>query len=181
MRKSWQLQDLCLKTALVLLSMFYLPLHAQADELVLGASAPSAELVTLNGQHITTHDLLGHTVILTFWATWCEPCQQELPLLSRYASQHANDGLKVLGFSLDTPDDIAKVRAFAKQFKFPTGLLAQSAAPGYGRIWRIPVSFVIDTQGRLRYNGWQADQAAWTISSLHQIVDPILQSAHTHN
>ncbi|MBI1422346.1 MAG: redoxin domain-containing protein [Gammaproteobacteria bacterium] len=181
MHESRRLQNFFLKSAGILLGMLYLPLPAQANELVLGAPAPPVELVTLNGQHISTHDLLGHTVILTFWATWCEPCQRELPLLSRYASQHANDGLTVLGLSLDAPEDIARVRVVARQFNFPTGLLAQSSAPGYGRIWRIPVSFVIDAQGRLRYNGWQADQAAWTTSSLHQIVDPILHSALIRN
>jgi len=77
--------------------------HAYANELHVGSRAPRASLVTLGGDRISTEDLLGQVVILTFWATWCVPCRDELPLLSRYAARHADEGLRVLGFSLDTP------------------------------------------------------------------------------
>ena len=147
---------------------------ALANDLHTGEMAPPAELVTLDGQHITTRDLHGYTVILTFWATWCEPCQQELPLLSRYAAAHQGQGLKVLGFCLDASDDLDKVRRLAKQLSFPVGLLEQSTARGYGRIWRIPVSFVIDRNGVLRYNGWKVSQPAWSEASLKQVVEPLL-------
>jgi thiol-disulfide isomerase/thioredoxin len=69
---------------------------AQANELRVGRTAPPATLVQLNGQRISTSDLIGHVVILTFWATWCAPCREELPLLSEYAAQHAADGLTVI-------------------------------------------------------------------------------------
>src|SRR5579862_639090 len=75
---------------------------AHANDLHVGAPAPPASLVTLDGQKIATSDLTGHVVILTFWATWCSPCREELPLLSSYAEHHAAEGLRVLGFSLDT-------------------------------------------------------------------------------
>lgn len=147
---------------------------ARANELQLGQAAPAAEPVMLDGRHITTRDLRGHTVILTFWASWCEPCQQELPLLSRYASAHQGDGLVVSGFSLDDEDGVASVRRIAKHLSFPVGLLAQSTAPGYGRMWRIPVSFVIDRTGKLHYNGWQSDQPVWSEARLNRIVGPLL-------
>src|SRR6185437_13436455 len=95
--------------------------RAEANDLRLGASAPPATLVTLDGQKLATSDLLGHVVILTFWATWCVPCRDELPLLSRYATEHAAQGLQVLGFSLDSTDDLKAVRAVAQSLKFPVG------------------------------------------------------------
>jgi peroxiredoxin len=147
-----------------------------ANDLWLGKAAPPATLVTLDGQRITTSDLRGHTVILTFWATWCAPCREEMPLLSHYAEAHRDQGLMVLGFSLDDAETIDKVRAIAKQTRFPVGLLAASSAPGYGRMWRIPVSFVIDRDGMLRYDGWKAAQPVMTEASLHQVVDPLLTS-----
>src|SRR5271170_384294 len=110
---------------------------ASANALRVGATAPSATLVALDGRRIATAELLGRVVILTFWATWCVPCREELPLLSAYAARHAAEGLTVLGFALDSPeDDPHKVQEAARSLSFPVGLLANSSVPDYGRIWR---------------------------------------------
>jgi cytochrome c biogenesis protein CcmG, thiol:disulfide interchange protein DsbE len=151
-------------------------LSAQANDLRVGATAPPAILVTLDGQRISTADLMGHVVIVTFWATWCAPCREELPLLSSYAVQHADAGLRVLGFSLDTPDQLAEVRRVVQTLTFPVGLLANSSAPGYGRIWRLPVNFTIDRAGRLIQDGWKEKKPSWTSGRLEQVVTPLLTS-----
>jgi thiol-disulfide isomerase/thioredoxin len=140
----------------------------------LGQRAPPATLVTLDGQKLSTPELLGRVVILTFWATWCVPCREELPLLSKYATEHASQGLQVLGFSLDLPEDLKSVRAVAQTLSFPVGLLSQSSAPGYGRIWRLPVNFTIDRDGRLVDDGWRAKKPVWTQERLDSIVTPLL-------
>ncbi len=147
---------------------------AAANDLHVGAPAPPATLGTLDGQKISTTDLHGHVVILTFWATWCEPCREELPLLSSYAERHAAEGLRVLGFSLDTPDKLREVHEVAQNLKFPVGLLANSSVPGYGRIWRLPVSFTIDRAGRLTDDGWKDKKPTWTAEKLERIVTPLL-------
>jgi cytochrome c biogenesis protein CcmG, thiol:disulfide interchange protein DsbE len=147
---------------------------AQGGELRLGQPAPEANLVTLDGRQLSTTRLLGDVVILTFWATWCVPCRDELPLLSRYASEHAAQGLTVLGFSLDTADRLSQVQEVARRLSFPVGLLERSSAPGYGRIWRLPVSFTIDRAGRLAENGWKEKHPTWTAESLERVVTPLL-------
>jgi len=147
---------------------------AEANDLHVGATAPPATLVTLDGQQTSTTQLIGQVVILTFWATWCEPCREELPLLSRYADQHAEAGLRVLGFSLDAPDKLPEVTKIARRLSFPVGLLANSSAPGYGRIWRLPVNFTIDRAGRLVVDGWKEKQPTWTADRLEQVVTPLL-------
>jgi cytochrome c biogenesis protein CcmG, thiol:disulfide interchange protein DsbE len=151
---------------------------AHANDLHLGQRAPPATLVTLDGQKLSTTDLLGHVVILTFWATWCVPCREELPLLSKYATDHAAQGLRVLGFSLDLPEDVKGVRTVAQTLSFPVGLLAQSSAPGYGRIWRIPVNFTIDRDGKLVDDGWRDHKPVWTQDRLDRIVTPLLSAAN---
>lgn len=152
-----------------------LALPVQASALRIGSPAPVASLTTLDGRHLSTADLKGHVVILTFWATWCVPCRQELPLLSAYAKQHAAQGLVVLGFSLDDADSLPQVRAVAGTLDFPTGLLGGDRLDGYGRIWRIPVNFTIDRQGLLAENGWNDRQPVWTTERLQRIVTPLLQ------
>jgi cytochrome c biogenesis protein CcmG/thiol:disulfide interchange protein DsbE len=148
---------------------------APASALKLGELAPLLVLHTLDGSSIATRDLGGQVVIVTFWATWCDPCQEELPLLSEYAALHAKQGLRVLGFSLDGPEDLPKVREVAATLSFPVGLLGSPWAGDYGRIWRIPVSFVIDRSGRLVDNGWDDAQPVWTKERLKQVVDPLLR------
>ncbi|MCW8807500.1 MAG: TlpA family protein disulfide reductase [Rhodanobacter sp.] len=171
---TWSRRIAC--TVALLLALSSAP-SAQANSLVVGQMAPPITLTTLEGTRIDTRDLRGKVVIVTFWATWCEPCREELPLLSRYARQHAGQDLVVLGFSLDAPDDVDKVRAAAASLSFPVGLLGDPHVPGYGRIWHLPVSFVIDREGRLVDDGWKDPSPEWTSERLEQIVTPLLDRA----
>ncbi|MGV4689174.1 peroxiredoxin family protein [Burkholderia pseudomallei] len=147
---------------------------AQASSLAVGRPAPGLVLHTLDGHSIATDDLRGNVVILTFWATWCEPCRTELPLLSAYAARHAAKGLRVLGFSLDGPENLADVRQVAAGLSFPVGLLGSAYAGAYGRVWRIPVNFTIDRNGLLVDNGWDDPKPAWTADRLERVVTPLL-------
>lgn len=147
---------------------------AQANDLVVGKPAPPITLTSLDGKHVATLDLRGSVVIVTFWATWCVPCREELPLLSHCAQLHARDGLVVLGFSLDTPDSLAEVRKVARGMSFPVGLLGDPHVAGYGRIWHLPVNFTIDRNGLLVDNGWKDASPQWTAERLERIVTPLL-------
>jgi cytochrome c biogenesis protein CcmG/thiol:disulfide interchange protein DsbE len=146
----------------------------RAGELRIGDPAPPATLVTLDGKRISTNELLGRVVVVAFLATWCEPCREELPLLSAYQQMYASKGLRVLGFSLDEPRDVDKVREMARPLRFPVGLLSVSDAAGYGRIWHIPGSFTIARDGRLADNGWKDKRPLWTPERLRRVVDPLI-------
>jgi len=148
---------------------------ARANSLEVGQPAPPLVLRTLDGRNIDTRTLHGQVVVLTFWATWCGPCHEELPLLSSYAAAHARDGLTVLGFSLDGPDAMGDVRKMAASLSFPVGLLGSAYAGGYGRIWRLPVNFTIDRAGMLVDNGWDDTTPAWTAERLERVVTPLLK------
>ena len=148
---------------------------AQARSLRVGQPAPPAVLVTLDGTRIATQDLLGRVVILTFWATYCAPCRDELPLLSDYVAEHAGDGLSVLAFSVDGPEQVPAVRKIARSLSFPVGFMTEESAPGYGRIWRMPANFTIGRDGRLVENGWDMKDCAWTRElALEKVVTPLL-------
>ncbi|KAE8756076.1 redoxin domain-containing protein [Paraburkholderia madseniana] len=151
------------------------PLVARAATLAVGQPAPPLVLHTLDGRSISSADLLGKVVILTFWATWCEPCRDELPLLSAYAVRNANSGLQILGFSLDGADDLSTVREVAAGLSFPVGLLGSAWAGDYGRMWRIPVSFTIGRTGLLADNGWDDKSPVWTSDRLQRVVTPLLR------
>lgn len=163
------------RTALgLLLASLLILTPAWGNSLHVGRPAPPVALLSLDGQHLDTATMKGQVVIVTFWATWCGACVQELPVLSEYARAHAAEGLRVVGVSLDTPDSLDAVRATAQQLSFPVGLLGDDRVAGYGRIWRLPVSFIIDRQGRLVDNGWDDAQPVLTKERLEQQVTPLL-------
>ncbi len=59
----------------------------------------------------------GKNVVITFWATWCEPCRDEYPMLNELAKQYAPQGLHVVGINLDDDGDIILMRRFLARYK----------------------------------------------------------------
>lgn len=174
--KQYRLGGLIRALCCALLLCIALPRSARANDLAVGKPAPAIALHTLDGKTISLAALHGKVVILTFWASWCAPCRAELPLLSRYASAHAKD-VAVLGFSLDAPEDMGEVRKVAASLSFPVGLLGDPHVPGYGRIWHLPVSFVIDRNGVLVDDGWKDKTPEWTEARLQRVVAPLLAAS----
>jgi cytochrome c biogenesis protein CcmG, thiol:disulfide interchange protein DsbE len=163
--------------ALLLACLSAWPCAGRADGPQVGKPAPPLLLRTLDGRAISSASLRGQVVIASFWATWCGPCKEELPLLSAYAARHASEGLTVLGFSLDGPDQLDAVRKIAGGLSFPSGLLGEPWVPGYGRIWKLPVNFTIDRNGILMDNSWNDERPDWTPERLERIVTPLLKPA----
>jgi cytochrome c biogenesis protein CcmG, thiol:disulfide interchange protein DsbE len=150
------------------------PALARADGPTVGKPAPPLTVTTLDGRSLSTDSLRGQVVVLSFWATWCTPCRAELPVLSAYAAQHAQDGLVVLGISLDDPGNVAEVRKIAQTLSFPVAILGSEWAGKYGRIWKMPANFTIDRAGLLADNAWNDAQPDWTQARLESIITPLL-------
>ena len=138
-----------------------------------GKPAPSAEIKLLDGAQFSLAAQSGKVVILNFWATWCEPCRAEMPALDAYYRKHRADGLELVAISMDNPKDEPKVREVMKMFSFPAALFRDASDKGYGRIWRIPLTFVIDRRGILRKDGWYGDPGI-DAALLDKIVTPLL-------
>lgn len=119
-----------------------------------GKPAPALSATLLNGETYQLAQSRGHVTLVTFWATWCPPCVHEMPELERlYQAYHA-EGLDILAISVDDAADLPKVRAFTRNFHYPVAATAQTDASGFGRIWAVPLLFVIDRNGILREDGW---------------------------
>ena len=145
---------------------FGLPLsHAHAHAVTVGgetvlAAACDAEarpanleftLEDMNGNDVAFESLEGKVVLLNFWATWCGPCKIEIPWFVELAEQYRDDGLVVLGLSVDDTAD--KIQAFAAEYNvtYPmlVGLGREDFQEAYGPIWGIPMTFFIDREGML--------------------------------
>ena len=138
-----------------------------------GRPAPSFEARVLSGASFNLNAESGHVVILNFWATWCAPCRQEMPDLEKYYQQHKAEGLRIVAVSMDDPTDDAVVREVMTQYGFSAAFSRDAQYKGYGRIWRMPMTFVIDRHGVLRKDGSVGDPKI-DLRTLEKIVTPLL-------
>lgn len=89
-------------------------------------------------------------MILDFWATWCGPCRGEVPDLVRLQAKYRDQGVVVVGLSLDA-EGAGKVKPFAEEFNvnYPMLLANEDTARLFGGIVGIPTTFVLDRKGRI--------------------------------
>ena len=116
-----------------------------------GERARNFDLKDANGKAIRLSDYEGKVVVLDFWATWCPPCRKEIPGFVALQTKYADQGVVVIGVSLD--DSWAPVRSFMGEYKinYPIVLDTRQELPGlYGGIRGIPTTFVIDREGVIR-------------------------------
>lgn len=129
------------------------PLPAMAASLEVGQPVPDFTLHTLQGQSVSTAQLRGQVVVINLWATWCSYCREEMPALQNYYLRHQQQGLQVFAVSMDEASEDQNVRAIMQQFAYTGAVGGDSKLAGFGRIWRLPMTFVIDRQGILRRDG----------------------------
>jgi len=139
-----------------------------------GGPAPQFQVTTLDGRTITSDQLRGKVVLIHFWATWCPPCREEMPALDRFYRQHRAEGLEVIAVSVEDAADIGKVRDFAARFAFPVALTGASQIDGFGRLWVLPLSFLIDRHQILRKSNWTGADPI-DDASLNKVVLPLLE------
>ena len=115
-----------------------------------GDPAPDFEQATLAGGKLRLSSLHGKVVLVDFWASWCEPCKKELPLLSQLAKRLRPKGIEIVAVNVDTKRE--SVDTFLKQHGVdlpvlldPKGSIAQFYEPP-----KMPSSFVVDKAGRIR-------------------------------
>lgn len=100
-------------------------LKAPADRTTVG----NFSLKNLQGEKVSLSDFAGKVVVVNFWATWCEPCKQELPFLNQYYADHKDD-LVVLAVATDNAQTVTKVRSTVKRKR-----------------WKMPI--LLDTSGQV--------------------------------
>lgn len=116
-----------------------------------GRIASNFSRMDLNHEDITLETYRGKVVLLNFWATWCEPCLAEIPRFAGWQQKYGQRGLQILGVSMD--DGEAPVREFYRKHRlnYPVVMGDEKLGEAYGGILGLPVTFLIDIDGRIRY------------------------------
>jgi peroxiredoxin len=127
-------------------------------------AAPEFSLSDLAGKKVQLKAFRGKLVLLNFFATWCDPCREEMPGMERLFRAHQDNGFVVLAVNLQ--ESAKTVRPFVQQLKlsFPTVLDSEgSVSRDYG-VRALPVSFLIGRDGNIRWRAiggrdWESAQA----------------------
>jgi thiol-disulfide isomerase/thioredoxin len=112
--------------------------------------APDFTLAQLaDGKPLTLSSYRGKIVLLDFWATWCIPCREEIPHFVELQEKYGDQGLQIIGVSMDDSPD--PVRPFAQQFRMNYPIVMGNAKIGeeYGGVLGLPIAFLLDRDGRI--------------------------------
>ena len=133
--------------------------------------APQLALTDLQGEPVTINDYRGNVILVNNWATWCPPCQSEMPEIQVYYQAHAEDGFVVIG--IESGGSAEQVSAFIRQYDltFPIWLDIQGAALEAFKNWNLPSTYIIDRNGIVRLS-WTGEINQQT---LEQYVTPLLE------
>ncbi len=119
----------------------------------IGQAATDFTVTTLDGQTMKLSDFRGHPVVLNFWASWCGPCREEMPLLSKTYEEQKDSGLIILAVNMQ--ESAATARRYAEQNKLPftIALDEKGEVSGQYRVRSLPTTYFIDAEGVIQ--SWQ--------------------------
>jgi cytochrome c biogenesis protein CcmG, thiol:disulfide interchange protein DsbE len=142
-----------------------------------GKPAPALVVPEVEGPTFDLSTLRGKVVIVNFWATWCAPCREEMPILEAFYRSHHGQGLEVIGLSMDRSRDREAVKKLMQSVSYPIALASDAQVNGFGAARALPVTYVVDETGTVRAR-LTADTPL-TDERLEDVVLPLLSTQDT--
>ena len=158
---------------LVLIIMVFI-FHGCSKESDSGYTAPDFTLADLSDKRVSLKDYKGKIVLLDFWATWCPPCRQSIPELVDLQKRYRDQGVVILGISMDDPRQFNNqyLMAFKEKFRINYSILranGQVALDYFGASnMAIPTLFVVNREGKIvdKFVGFMPGQVEKSIKKL---------------
>jgi len=142
------------KRVLPLLAAFVILFIVPASQAAMpkvGAVAPDFSLKSSSGKNLRLSEHRGEVVMINFWATWCGPCRQEMPLLNRLHEQYRKAGFTLLGVSVDDKPQAAQEMARQLSVGFPVLFDSEKQVSRRYDVDAMPTTLIIDRDGKVRY------------------------------
>jgi peroxiredoxin len=117
---------------------------------LINKKAPEFALTDFSGQSLTLGRFQGKVVLLNFWATWCAPCQVEIPFFAAWQRKYGPQGLQIIGISMDDDAGPARRLAARLQLNYPVAMGDERLGARYGGVLGLPSTFLIDRDGVIR-------------------------------
>src|SRR5580658_9384323 len=143
MRMSTKMLRRCAMAAMVLASTAF-----AADA---GGPAPAFTLTAVTGEQSGLSQYKGQVVMVNFWATWCGPCQQEMPLLDQMYKKYKPAGFTLIGVNVDKEAPPVKQLLERKPVSFPVLLDPANQVSKAYHVDEMPSSVIIDRKGQIRF------------------------------
>lgn len=113
--------------------------------------APDFTLKSLSGENIRLSELRGNVVMINFWASWCGPCRQEMPLLEQLYQRYNALGFELLGVNVEQDVDDAKRWLADRPVSFPVLLDPQNELTKIYQVKAMPSTILVDRDGNVRH------------------------------
>jgi peroxiredoxin len=116
-----------------------------------GQAAPDFSLKSATGENLRLSEYRGDVVMVNFWATWCGPCRQEMPLLDELYSRYGRVGFSLLGVNIDDNSSKAMNMVSELGVSFPVLFDSRKEVSELYQVNAMPVTVLIDREGTVRY------------------------------
>ena len=158
--KSFQAKQLIRVFILTIASLFTVSVGVQAASV--SGPAPNFTLKSLNGSNVKLSELRGKVVLLNFWASWCGPCREEMPLLNKIHNKYQPLGFTILGVNVEEQSDAAKNFIAQRPVDFPILLDSKNQVSKMYDVVAMPTTVLIDRDGNMRFlhQGYQSGDEA---------------------
>ena len=122
-----------------------------ASSALVGAEAPDFALKSASGENMRLSEYRGEVVMINFWATWCGPCRQEMPLLDDLYGRYQRVGFQLLGVNID--DDSRRAMNMVEELgvKFPVLFDEAKEVSRLYEVEAMPVTVLVDRSGKVRH------------------------------
>ena len=141
---------------------------ARAAPPAVGEQAPDFEATTFDDKTVTLADFKGQVLVVNFWATWCEPCKKEMPLLDAYYRLQQAHGLRVVAVTTEDSIPVVNLKPLARLVSFP---MLRKYKGRYAVLGGVPTNYIIDRAGVVRY----AKSGAFDLDALNRLLIPLLR------
>ena len=140
-----------LKNSIIALVFSIIAASSLASSGMEGQQAPDFALKSSTGENLRLSEYRGDVVMINFWATWCGPCRQEMPLLDELYSRYQRVGFNLLGVNIDDDSNRAMNMIEELGVNFPGLFDARKEVSKLYEVEAMPVTVIVDREGTVRY------------------------------